>query len=144
MAGHGLRARRPAALTQRPFDAEARATGALRMDGASPDPAYREAVRETFYGDVDPVTAEAAIALLTPDAPVGISAGVTALTADGWGSIPRTYMVCTRDATIPRPCSASSSPTRMPRSLPIRRPCASSRRPTPLPVDARSGRRHRA
>jgi pimeloyl-ACP methyl ester carboxylesterase len=80
---------------------DARATGALRLDVASPDPAYREAVRETFYGDVDPVTADAAIALLTPDAPVGISAGVTALTADGWGSIPRTYVVCTRDATIP-------------------------------------------
>lgn len=80
---------------------DARANGALRMDVASPDPAYRAAVRETFYGDVDPVTAEAAIALLTPDAPVGISAGVTALTADGWGSIPRTYVVCTRDATIP-------------------------------------------
>jgi pimeloyl-ACP methyl ester carboxylesterase len=80
---------------------DARATGALRLDVASPDPAYREAVRETFYGDVDPVTADAAIALLTPDAPVGISAGVTALTADGWGSIPRTYVVCTGDATIP-------------------------------------------
>ena len=55
---------------------DARATGALRLDVASPDPAYREAVRETFYGDVDPVTADAAIALLTPDAPVGVSAGV--------------------------------------------------------------------
>ena len=80
---------------------DARATGALRVDVASPDPAHRAAVRETFYGDVDPATAEAAIALLTPDAPVGISAGVTALTADGWGSIPRTYVVCARDATIP-------------------------------------------
>ena len=79
----------------------AREIGALRMDVASPDPAYREAVRATFYGDVDPATADAAAALLTPDAPVGIAAGVTTLTADGWGSIPRTYVVCTRDATIP-------------------------------------------
>jgi hypothetical protein len=61
---------------------DARATGALRLDVASPDPADREAVRLTFYGDVDPVTADAAIALLTPDAPVGISTGVTALTAN--------------------------------------------------------------
>ena len=45
---------------------DARATGALRLDVASPDPAYREAVREIFYGDVDPAAAEAAIALLTP------------------------------------------------------------------------------
>jgi pimeloyl-ACP methyl ester carboxylesterase len=80
--------------------ADARVVGALRMDVASPDPAYRAAVRETFYGDVDPVTADAAIALLTPDAPVGISTGATTLTADGWGSVPRTYVVCTGDLTI--------------------------------------------
>lgn len=80
--------------------ADARVVGALRMDVASPDPAYRAAVREAFYGDVDPVTADAAIALLTPDAPAGISTGTTTLTADGWGSVPRTYVVCTRDLTI--------------------------------------------
>lgn len=80
---------------------DARAIGALRMDVASPDPAHRQAVREIFYGDVDPAIADAAMALLSSDAPVGISSGVTALTADGWGSIPRTYVVCTRDATIP-------------------------------------------
>lgn len=80
--------------------ADARVIGALRMDVASPDPAYRAAVREAFYGDVDPVTADAAIALLTPDAPAGISTGTTTLTADGWGSVPRTYVVCTRDLTI--------------------------------------------
>jgi hypothetical protein len=67
----------------------------------SPHPAYRQAARETLYGDVDPATAGAAIALLTPDAPVGIAAGATTLTADAWGAIPRTYVVCTRDATIP-------------------------------------------
>ena len=82
---------------------DARAVGALRMDVASPDPAYRAAVRETFYGDVDPVTADAAIALLTPDAPVGISTGKTTLTADGCGSIPRTYVLCTSDLVVPPP-----------------------------------------
>jgi len=46
MAGHGMRA--------------SRETGALRMDVASPDPDYREAVRATFYGDVDPAAADAA------------------------------------------------------------------------------------
>jgi pimeloyl-ACP methyl ester carboxylesterase len=81
--------------------ADARVVGALRMDVASPDPAYRAAVREAFYGDVDPVTADAAIALLTPDAPVGISTGATTLTADGWGSIPRAYILCTRDLVVP-------------------------------------------
>jgi pimeloyl-ACP methyl ester carboxylesterase len=76
-----------------------RTIGALRLDVASP--AFAEGARETFYGDVDPAIADAAIALLTPDAPAGIAAGTTTLTADGWGSIPRTYVVCTRDATIP-------------------------------------------
>ena len=39
---------------------DARATGALRLDVASPDPAYRETAREAFYGDVDPAAADAA------------------------------------------------------------------------------------
>ena len=77
-----------------------RALGALRLDAASPDPAYRAGVRQAFYGDVDRATADAAIALLAPDAPAGISSGATTLTADCWGSIPRTYVVCTRDMAI--------------------------------------------
>ena len=102
---------RPAAYTGMPENgdsrvgalrvADPRAVGAVRVDVASPDPAYRATVRETFYGDVDPVTADAAIALLTPDAPAGISTGTTTLTADGWGSVRRTYVVCTRDLAIP-------------------------------------------
>ena len=76
------------------------ALGAVRLDAASPDPAYRSRVRAAFYGDVDPATADAAIALLTPDAPRGITTGTTTLTAGGWGSVPRTYIVCTRDMTI--------------------------------------------
>ena len=77
-----------------------RAVGAVRLDAASPDPAYRAGMRAAFYGDVDPATADAAIALLAPDAPSGISAGATTLTAGCWGSIPRTYVVCTQDMTI--------------------------------------------
>ena len=124
---------------------DARATGALRLDVASPDPAYRGAVRETFYGDVDPVTAEAAIALLTPDAPVGISAGVTALTADGWGSIPRTYVVCTGGRDDP-PGPAAQVHRRRRYRVPRQSDGRARARgvPLPLPVDARSGRQHRA
>jgi pimeloyl-ACP methyl ester carboxylesterase len=80
--------------------ADPRAVGAVRLDVASPDPAYRRRLREAFCGDADPVAADAAIALLTPDAPVGISAGVTTLTAGGWGSVPRTYVLCTQDMTV--------------------------------------------
>jgi pimeloyl-ACP methyl ester carboxylesterase len=75
-------------------------TGALRLDPASADPGYRQRLRDCFYGDLDPGLADAAIALLTPDAPAGIAAAGTTLTADGWGSVPRTYVVCTRDMAL--------------------------------------------
>jgi pimeloyl-ACP methyl ester carboxylesterase len=80
--------------------ADPAAVGALRLDVASPDPRYRQRLREAFYGDVDRAVADAAIALLTPDAPAGISAGTTMLTAAGWGSVPRTYVICTQDMAI--------------------------------------------
>jgi hypothetical protein len=44
--------------------------------------------------------ADAAIALLTPDAPAGISGDSTTLTAAGWGSVPRSYVICTQDMVI--------------------------------------------
>jgi pimeloyl-ACP methyl ester carboxylesterase len=74
--------------------------GAFRLDVASPDPAYRQRLRQTFYGDVAPEVGDAAIALLTPDAPAGIALGTTTLTADGWGSVPRSYVSCTQDMVI--------------------------------------------
>jgi pimeloyl-ACP methyl ester carboxylesterase len=80
--------------------ADPAAVGALRLDPASPEPAYRQRLREAFYTDVDPAVADAAAALLTPDAPAGISLGTTTLTAGGWGSVPRTYVMCTRDMAI--------------------------------------------
>ncbi|MBR8640515.1 alpha/beta fold hydrolase [Streptomyces tuirus] len=40
--------------------------GALRLDLASADPAYRERLREALYGDVDPAVAEAAMGLISP------------------------------------------------------------------------------
>jgi pimeloyl-ACP methyl ester carboxylesterase len=74
--------------------------GGLRLDTTSPDPAYHEQLREAFFGDVPADVADAAIALLTPDAPAGIATGSTTLTADGWGSVPRTYVVCAKDRAI--------------------------------------------
>jgi pimeloyl-ACP methyl ester carboxylesterase len=74
--------------------------GGLRLDTTSPDPAYRQQLRDAFFGDLPAGLADAAIALLTPDAPAGLSAGATTLTADGWGSVPRTYVVCTRDRAL--------------------------------------------
>ncbi|MGW0480686.1 alpha/beta fold hydrolase [Nonomuraea sp. NPDC003214] len=75
-------------------------TGALRLDLATSDAAYRRALYEAFYGDVEPGLAGAATALLTPDGPIGIMLGATTLTRDGWGSVPRTYVMCTADRAI--------------------------------------------
>jgi pimeloyl-ACP methyl ester carboxylesterase len=74
--------------------------GALRLDTASPDPVYHQQLRDAFFGDIDPALADAAIALISPDAPAGIAGGATVLTADGWGSVPRSYVVCTRDRAL--------------------------------------------
>lgn len=76
-------------------------TGALRMDVASDDDTYRAALRAAFYNDVDPVVADAAIGLLTPDAPLKMAIEPTALTRDGWGSVPRTYITCSQDQAMP-------------------------------------------
>jgi pimeloyl-ACP methyl ester carboxylesterase len=75
-------------------------TGALRLDLATDDVTYRQRLREAFYGDVDPVLADAATGLLTPDGPAGIMLGTTTLTHDGWGSVRRTYLTCARDMAI--------------------------------------------
>ena len=87
-------------LALRALVADPSAVGAFRIDVASPDPGYRQLLRDTLYGDVTSAVAEAAIALLTPDAPARIAQEATVLTPDGWGSAPRTYVVCTQDMTI--------------------------------------------
>ncbi|WP_055478143.1 alpha/beta fold hydrolase [Sphaerimonospora mesophila] len=75
-------------------------TGALRFDLATDDAAYRQRLYEAFYGDVDPAIADAATGLLAPDSPIGIMVGTTTLTQDGWGSVRRTYIMCTRDRAL--------------------------------------------
>ncbi|GLY30491.1 alpha/beta hydrolase [Kineosporia sp. NBRC 101731] len=74
------------------------ATGALRLDPA--DPELSGAVRETFYGDVEPATAQAALALITPDGPAGIAGETFTVTRERYGSVPHTYVVCTQDTAI--------------------------------------------
>jgi hypothetical protein len=81
------------------FRADPAIVGALRLDLASDDPAYRQQLREAFFGDVDPILADAALRLFKPDAPAGIL-GATTLTPDGWGSVPHTYVTCARDMAI--------------------------------------------
>jgi pimeloyl-ACP methyl ester carboxylesterase len=79
------------------------AIGALRVDPRSPDRAVQAAIRDAFYGDVEPSKAAAATALLTGDAPLAMVTDSTELTTSGWGGRPRTYVVCGQDRTIPAP-----------------------------------------
>ncbi|MFH9402689.1 alpha/beta hydrolase [Streptomyces sp. NPDC017638] len=74
-------------------------TGALRIDTSAEE--LRPAIRSAFYGGVDPATVEAATAMLGCESPTAMATQPTALTAQGWGSIPRTYVLCTQDNTIP-------------------------------------------
>jgi hypothetical protein len=47
--------------------ADPAAIGALRLDTASPDPSYRQLLRDCFFGDAGTDVADAAIGLLAPD-----------------------------------------------------------------------------
>jgi pimeloyl-ACP methyl ester carboxylesterase len=80
--------------------ADPAAVGALRLDPGSNDATYREVLRQAFYNDISPEQADAVIALLGCDAAAGIAVGTTDLTADRWGSVPRTYVACTLDNAI--------------------------------------------
>jgi pimeloyl-ACP methyl ester carboxylesterase len=70
--------------------------GALRLGLGDLGP-----VRETFYGDVDPSTADAAIRLLTPDGPLGIAGAALTVTAGRFGWVPHSFLVCTKDNVVP-------------------------------------------
>ena len=77
------------------LSADPASVGALRYDTGNPD--RRAAIRDTFYNDVDDVTAEAAISLLAADAPIGIAVEPIAVTAERYGAIPHSFVVCARD-----------------------------------------------
>ncbi|MDX3319738.1 alpha/beta fold hydrolase [Streptomyces sp. ME03-5684b] len=73
--------------------------GALRVDPRDPD--RRAEIKEAFYNDLDDRTADAAIGLLSPDAPVRILSETLTVTEHRYGSIPHAYVVCTLDNAIP-------------------------------------------
>jgi pimeloyl-ACP methyl ester carboxylesterase len=73
-------------------------TGALRIDTGAEN---HEALRRTLYQDVDTDTADAAIALLTADGPAGIVMEPFTVTAERFGSVAHSYIVCRYDNAIP-------------------------------------------
>lgn len=56
-----------------------------------------------LYNDVDEATADAAIALLSPDQPLGVATEAFQVTAERYGRIPHTYVLCTDDNALPPP-----------------------------------------
>jgi pimeloyl-ACP methyl ester carboxylesterase len=77
------------------------AIGALRLDFRSADPGYRAQIKAAIAADVDDHQWQAVTNLLSPDVPARWVTEPVALTADRWGRIPRTYISCTADFTIP-------------------------------------------
>lgn len=76
-------------------------TGAYRLNPRSPDGAYLERVRQAFYGDVDTDEFLKFVAYLNPDAPCRAARDDGRGSIGRWGSVPRTYVRCTRDLAIP-------------------------------------------
>ena len=56
-------------------------------------------IREAFYGDCDDAIAAAAMSRLSPE-PLKPLVAKLKVTAEGFGSVPRSYIECTRDRTI--------------------------------------------
>lgn len=75
-----------------------RRVGAFRYDTG--DLASRDVIREAFYNDVQPAMADAATALITPDAPAGIAGETITATPDRFGAVSHSYVVCTRDNAV--------------------------------------------
>jgi pimeloyl-ACP methyl ester carboxylesterase len=81
------------------FAADPSVVGALRVDGG--DRSVHPHLRDAFCNGIDPATADAAIALLTTDFPMGIAAEVLPMTSSRYGVVPHSYVLCERDHSIP-------------------------------------------
>lgn len=74
--------------------------GGLRLDSASVDPAYVQALRIAFCADASDVAFAATRHLMAPDDPAQPFGTPTGATAARWGSIKRAYIGCTQDNAI--------------------------------------------
>ncbi|MFE9577106.1 alpha/beta fold hydrolase [Nocardia sp. NPDC006044] len=71
--------------------------GAFRINPISPDPAYVEELRQTYYHDVPVREFDRWRHALSPDLPVSIPTTPITLTRERWGSIPRVFIRCADD-----------------------------------------------
>jgi pimeloyl-ACP methyl ester carboxylesterase len=68
-------------------------------EGAATSSVAGAAVRDLFYGDCTVAASDEAARLLVPE-PVGPATTPVHLTTEGWGSLPRSYILCTQDRAI--------------------------------------------
>jgi pimeloyl-ACP methyl ester carboxylesterase len=76
-------------------------TGAMRINPREADPEYVEKGRQAFYNDLTTDDYFALAGCLTPDLPVAVCFDDARGTVERWGRIPRTFVRCTEDHTIP-------------------------------------------
>ncbi len=77
--------------------------GALRLGTNSTDPMDMQGLKSAFCADVSDPEFAAIAHLMQPDDPVLAYATPTGATAKNWGSVPRAYIGCTADNTVPPP-----------------------------------------
>jgi pimeloyl-ACP methyl ester carboxylesterase len=75
--------------------------GALRVDPRSDSAEYRRRIKATFYNDLSDADFAAALSGLHCDEPLGVFLAPTAVTPDRFGRIPRHYIRCLHDMTVP-------------------------------------------
>jgi pimeloyl-ACP methyl ester carboxylesterase len=78
-----------------------RVTGAQRINPRNADPGYVEKGRQALYNDVSTEKYLQFAAYCNPDLPLAVAFDNAAGTADRWGWIPRTFIRCTEDHTVP-------------------------------------------
>jgi pimeloyl-ACP methyl ester carboxylesterase len=76
-------------------------TGALRINPRDSDPSYVEKGRQAFYNDLSTDEYLSYAAYLNPDLPVGVAFDDARGSPRRWGRLPRTFVRCTRDHTVP-------------------------------------------
>ncbi|MGA5003546.1 alpha/beta fold hydrolase [Streptomyces koyangensis] len=76
------------------------ALGAVRINPLSPDPAYVEQLRLAYYQDTPRDRFGRWRAALGTDVPLAVTSTPVTLTAERWGSIPRTFLRCADDQAL--------------------------------------------
>jgi len=77
------------------------AVGAIRLDVASDDPAYRATVRDIFFGDLSDEQFADALIHMYPDEPLRVFAEPSVMTPERFGGLPRHYIYTTEDRSVP-------------------------------------------